>query len=158
MVGPNRSAYVGIMPILSTGHDVAAMAARGACRQLLDHVHASVDEGRASAAAGVFTVDAVVELPSRSARGASEISHALAAREASPRTTVHVVGSFDFQLVSEDDGTAAGSLVIYGGESGQIDRTPEAIARYAVTFHRAADGWRIARLELRLVGHDGSGA
>jgi hypothetical protein len=147
------------MPIPSTDHELGGVAAREACRQLVDHFHASVDEGRASAAAGLFTADAVVEMPSGSARGSSEISHALAAREGSPRTTVHVVGSFDFQLASDDDATAAGSLVIYGGEGGPVDRTPEALARYAVAFHHATDGWRIARLEVRLVGHDdGSGA
>ena len=129
------------------------MTAREACRQLVERFHACVDDRRASAAAELFAADAVIETPLGSARGSSEISNALAAREGSPRTTVHIVGSFDFRLASDDDATAAGSLVIYGGASGEIDRTPEALARYAVAFRRATDNWHIARLEVRLVGY-----
>jgi ketosteroid isomerase-like protein len=136
----------------------AAMTARETCRQLFDRFHACVDDGHANAAAEVFTTDAVVEVPSGAARGSREISDALAARDESPRATVHVVGSFDLRLASADEAMAAGSLVVYAGDRGQIDRTPEALARYAVAFRRANDGWKIARLEVRLVGqHAGTG-
>ena len=135
------------------------MTAREACRQLVDRFHACVDDRRASASAELFAADAVVETPLGSALGASEIANALAAREGSPRTTVHVVGSFDFRLASDEDATAAGSLVIYGGANGEVDRTPEALAHYAVAFRRAAEGWQLGRLEVRVLGHhDGTQA
>jgi hypothetical protein len=57
MFGPARSAYVGAMPITSADHEVVAMAARETCRQLVDHSHAAVKQGRASIAAELFTAD-----------------------------------------------------------------------------------------------------
>jgi hypothetical protein len=33
-----------------------------------------------------------------------------------------------------------------------VDRVPEALARYAAGFRRGDGGWRVSRLEVRLVG------
>jgi hypothetical protein len=140
---------------MDVDEEPATTDARAACRQLLERLYAGVDAGRATDGLEVFAPDALMDMPSGAARGAEQIARALSAREAqTTRVTVHAIASFDFRLTSQREAAASGSLVVYAGAPGDLDRVPEALTRYAAEFHRGDDGWRTARLEVRVIAHD----
>jgi hypothetical protein len=58
-------------------HELTWVCARTACEQLLAQFHDNADAGRATESLGLFTPDAVLDLPLVSARGRDEICQAL---------------------------------------------------------------------------------
>jgi hypothetical protein len=131
--------------------------ARAACEQLLARFHHNADAGRATESLGLFTSDAVLELPMFSARGTEEIGRVLSCREAlAARVTMHAAAYFEFTLSSPEDGSAGGGMAIYAGTPDGLGPVPEALTRYSADFRRLGQGWRIARLQVRIVSQKGA--
>jgi hypothetical protein len=135
----------------------APALARGSCEQVFSRFLVNIDRSRASAGLELFTPDAVLDVAGVVSDGSEEIEATLAAREAlSTRATLHFFSTFDFEQTAAAEACARGGLVIYAGAPGDLDRTPETLAHYAVEFRRLGERWAISRYEVRICGRESS--
>jgi uncharacterized protein (TIGR02246 family) len=128
------------------------LAAEFACRDLIHAFVRHIDQGAASAAAGLFTDDAEMGGAGQSIRGRDAIRRMLAAREAdTSRRTCHQVTNVMFELTGPDTAIAHSLLCLFVLGVSE-EPTIRAISEFDDEFARDAEGyWRFVRRQATIL-------
>jgi hypothetical protein len=135
------------------------LQARVACEDVVRTSFRLIDEGHASQAAGLYTVDgtltrsdATKQVDDVTLRGA-DIHRAMREREAQDRKTVHVLAQSSFRFTAPDvaEGECHLQLYVLGDDLNESAR-PRALSRVHDVLIRGADGaWRISARRITIL-------
>jgi hypothetical protein len=138
---------------------LAQLQAQSACGDVVRASFRLIDEGRATQAAELYTVDATLTLSHPAAkvgdvtlRGA-DIHRAMRQREAEDRITVHVLSNPTFQLADPDLAESECHLQVYRlGEDRTESPEPRTLGHVRDILARRADGvWRISERRITIL-------
>jgi hypothetical protein len=137
----------------------AQLQARLACEDAVRASFRLIDEGHATQAAGLYTVDGTLTLSDTTKqvgdvtlRGA-DIHRAMRQREAEDRKTVHVLTQSSFALTDPDRAESACHLQVYGlGGDRTASPKPRALSHVQDVLVRGPEGaWRISARRITIL-------
>jgi hypothetical protein len=138
---------------------LAQLQARLACEDVVRASFRLIDEGHATQAAGVYTLDGTLTLSDTAKhvgdvtlRG-TDIRCAMRQREAEDRKTVHLLTQSSFQFTDPDLAELECHLQVYGlGDDRTESPKPRALSRVQDVLVRGADGaWRISARRITIL-------
>jgi hypothetical protein len=135
------------------------VAARLACADVVRASFQLIDDGHATQAAGLYTVDGTLTLSDATKPAGDvtlrgpDIHGAMREREAAARTTVHVLTPSAFRFTGPDRAESDCHLQLYVlGDDRSASPGPHALSQVRDVLARGADGaWRIAARRISIL-------